>query len=174
MRPRLLFPALALFASIGAYAAAPQVEQFTRELPIDATGTVWLNNPYGSIDVFGTDEDKLTISVQRQITAIDDQALMDARRAVVITFEGDSRVQVVKTRFPEPRDPRWDARCNYFVRVPRGINVKIGARTMEHIRLTQLAGTVTVNAISGTGILSGLSGASTVETVNGHVIYDYT
>jgi DUF4097 and DUF4098 domain-containing protein YvlB len=173
MRRRILFPALALFASIEAYAAAPQVEQFTRELPIDATGTVWLNNPYGSIDVAGTDEDKVTITVQRQITAIDDQALMDARRAVVITFEGDARVQVIKTRFPEPRDPRWDARCNYFVRVPRSVNVKIGARTMDHIRLTQLAGTVTVNALSGTVILSNVTGASTVETVNGQVIYDY-
>src|SRR6266850_4664430 len=173
MRRRILLPVLALFASIEAYAAAPQVDQFTRELPIDATGTVWLNNPYGSIDVAGTDDDKLTITVQRQITAMDDQSLMDARRAVVITFEGDSRNQVIKTRFPEPRDPRWDARCNYFVRVPRSVNVKIGARTMDHIRLTQLAGTVTVNAISGTVILSNVSGASTVETVNGHVIYDY-
>src|SRR5207244_13409290 len=109
MRPRILFPALALFASIEAHAAAPQVEQFTRELPIDATGTVWLNNPYGSIDVAGTEDDKLTITIQRQITATDDQALMDARRAVVITFEGDSRVQVIKTRFPEPSDQPREA-----------------------------------------------------------------
>src|SRR5258706_2554236 len=98
MRSRSFITALALFASIGAYAATPQVEQFTRELPIDATGTVWLDNPYGSIDVIGTDDDKLTITVQRQITAMDEQSLNDARRAVVITFEGSPPVQVVKTR----------------------------------------------------------------------------
>src|SRR5438094_8889538 len=166
MRPRLLVSALAIFASIGAYAATPQVEQFTRELPIEATGTVWLNNPYGSIDVVGTDDDKLTISVQRQITAMDEQSLKDAREAVVITFEGDARVRVVKTRFPEPRDPRWAAICNYFVRVPRNINVKIGGRAMDHIQLTQLAGNVTVSAFSGTIILSSVTGISTVDTVN--------
>jgi hypothetical protein len=173
MRPRIFFPVFALFASFGAFAATPQIEQFSRELPIEATGTVWLNNPYGSIDVTGTDDDKLTITIQRQITAMDDQALSDARRAIVFTFEGDARVQVIKTRFPEPRDPRWVAVCNYFVRVPRSVNVKIGARAMDHIRLTQLAGSVTVNAFSGTIILSNVTGPSTVETVNGRVIYDY-
>jgi DUF4097 and DUF4098 domain-containing protein YvlB len=173
MKVRFLISAVALFASIEALAATPQVEQFSRQLPIDATGTIWLNNPYGSIDVVGTDDDKFTISVQRQITAMDEQSLKEAREAVIITFEGDARVRVVKTRFPEPRDPRWVAICNYFVRVPRSVNVKIGGRAMDHIRLTQLAGKVTVSAFSGTIILSNVSGASTVDTVNGRVIYDY-
>src|SRR5204863_9860421 len=100
MRSRFFITAVALFASMEARAATPQIEQFTRELPIEAAGTVWLNNPYGSIDVTGTDEDKITITVQRQITALDEQSLADARRAVVITFEGDPLVQVIKTHLP--------------------------------------------------------------------------
>src|SRR5262245_30281701 len=173
MRSRVVIPVLALFASVGAYAAAPQVEQFTRELPIEATGTFWLDNPYGSIDIVGTDDDKISLTVQRQITAMDEASLMDARRAVVITFEGDARSQIVKTRFPEPRDPRWDARCNYFVRLPRTVNLKVGARAMDHIRVSQLAGNVTISAFSGTVILANITGPSTVATTNGHVIYDY-
>src|SRR5205807_1354603 len=102
-----------------------------------------------------------------------DASLNDARQSLVTTFEGDSRVRVVKTAFPEPRDPRWAAVVNYSVRVPHAVNVKIGGRAMDHIRLSQLAGNVTVSAFSGTVILSNVTGASTVETVNGRVIYDF-
>src|SRR5437588_8368168 len=173
MKLRLLFAAAALFASIGTFAASPEVEQGTRELPLEPTATVWLNNPYGSIDVIGTDDDKLTITMQRQITASDEASLRDAKTAVIVTFEGDPRVRVIKTRFPDPHDPRWVAICNYYVRVPRGVNVKIATKAMDHVRLMQLAGSVTVTAFSGTVILSNVTGPSTVESVNGRVIYDY-
>jgi DUF4097 and DUF4098 domain-containing protein YvlB len=174
MKTRSIIAALTLVASIEALGApTPQSEQFTRELSIDGTGTVWLNNPYGSIDVAGTDEDKVVITVNRVITAMDDNALRDAREALLTTFEGDARVRVIKTNFPEPRDPRWAATVNYFVRVPHNVNVKIGGRAMDHIRLAQIAGTVTINAFSGTIILSNVTGPSTVQTVNGRVIYDY-
>src|SRR5262249_9125950 len=172
MRSVRLIAVLAL-ASTDAFAATPVVEQFTQQLPIEATGTVWLNNAYGSIDVTGTDDDKITITIQRQITASDDASLREAKQAVIFGFEGDTRTRVVKTRYPGPHDPRWVAVCNYFVRVPRSVNVKISGRSMDHIRLMQLAGSVTVEAFSGTIILSGVSGPSTVETVNGRVIYDY-
>ena len=173
MRVRFSTAVLALLAAVAAYGANPLVEQVSRELPIDPTGTVWLNNPYGSIDVVGTDDDKIVITIHRVINAMDDPSLKDAREAVTTTFEGDARVRVVKTRFPEPRDPRWTAIVNYFVRVPHAINVKIGGRAMDHIRLAQLYGTVTVSVFSGTVILSNVTGPSTVETVNGRVIYDY-
>ena len=173
MRTSSLIAVVALAASVEAFAANPQVDQVTRELPIESTGTLWLHNPYGSIDVIGTDDDKMTITLQRQVTASDDQAMKDARQTVLFGFEGDSRTRVVRTSYPEPHDPRWIAVCNYIVRVPRTVSVKISARAMEHIRLTQLSGSVTVNSFSGTIILSNVSGASTVQTVNGRVIYDY-
>jgi DUF4097 and DUF4098 domain-containing protein YvlB len=174
MRPRFLFAAVALFASAGAFAANPVVEQFTTELPVEPTATVWLDNPYGSIDVIGTDDaNKMTLTVQRQITASDEASLREARMSVLISSEGDPRVRVFKTRYPEPHDPRWVAICNFTVRVPRSVNLKIGGRAMDHIRLMQLAGNVTVSAISGTIILSNVTGPSTVESTNGRVIYDY-
>src|SRR5947207_14992299 len=111
MRPRALLTAAALFASIGAYAANPVVDQMTKELPIEPTATLWLNNPYGSIDVIGTDDDKMSITIQRQITASDDASLRDAKTAVIFSFEGDPRVRVIKTHFPDPHDPRWVAIC---------------------------------------------------------------
>jgi DUF4097 and DUF4098 domain-containing protein YvlB len=173
MRSRFLLATVALFASAGAYAATPVVDQLTRELTIEPTATVWLNNPYGSIDVIGSDDDKMSITIQRQITATDDASLHDAKNAVVFTFEGDQRVRVIKTRFPEPHDPRWVAVCNYYVRVPRTVNVKVAAKAMDHVRLMQIAGSVTVSAFSGTIILSNVTGSSAVDSVNGRIIYDY-
>jgi hypothetical protein len=173
MRPRLSFIAVALFASIGAYAATPVVDQITKDLAIEPSATVWLNNPYGSIDVIGTDDDKMSITIQRQITASDEASLRDAKAAIVFSFEGDQRVRVIKTRFPAPHDPHWVAVCNYYVRVPRSVNVKVATRAMDHVRLMQLAGSVTVNAFSGTIILSNVTGPSAIDSVNGRVIYDY-
>src|ERR1041385_8313233 len=173
MRSPFLFAAVALCTSIGALAATPQIDQFTREFPIEPSATLWLNNPYGSIDVVGTDEDKVTVTIQRQITASDEASLRDAKTAVIFSFEGDPRVRVVKTHFPDPHDPRWVAICNYFVRVPRSVNVKVATKAMDHVRLMQLAGGVTVTAFSGTVILSNVTGPSTVDSVNGRVIYDY-
>src|SRR5689334_8910826 len=173
MRSPFLFAAVALCTSIGALAATPQIDQFTREFPIEPSATLWLNNPYGSIDVVGTDEDKVTVTIQRQITASDEASLRDAKTAVIFSFEGDPRVRVVKTHFPDPHDPRWVAICNYFVRVPRSVNVKVATKAMDHVRLMQLAGSVTVTAFSGTIILSNITGPSTVDSVNGSVIYDY-
>jgi hypothetical protein len=173
MRSPFLFAAVALCASVGALAATPQIDQFTREFPIEPTATLWLNNPYGSIDVVGTDDDKVTVTIQRQITASDEASLRDAKTAVIFSFEGDPRVRVIKTHFPDPHDPRWAAICNYFVRVPRSVSVKVAAKAMDHVRLMQLAGSVTVTAFSGTVIMSNVTGPSTVDSVNGRVIYDY-
>src|SRR5204863_1728475 len=155
MRLRLLIALIALSAAAEAFGSGlVQAEGWTRELPVDPTGTVWLNNPYGSIDVIGTDDNKITVIVQRVVTAMDEQAMKDGRELCVTSFEGDSRVRLVRTMYPEPRDPRWSAVVNYTVRVPRALHVKIGGRAMDHIRVAQVVGTVTVSSFSGTIILS--------------------
>ena len=70
--------------------------------------------------------------------ASDEASLRDAKTAVIVSFEGDSRVRVIKTHFPDPHDPRWVAICNYYVRVPRGVSVKVASKAMDHVRLMQL------------------------------------
>lgn len=162
-----------MFASTAAFAAV-QVENTTRELTLEANGTVWISNAYGSVDIVGTDESKVTVNIQRIINANDEQTAIAAKDSVKVSYEGDSRVRLVKVLFPALRDPRWNAIVNCSVRVPRGANVKVAGRSMDHIRVSQVNGTVGVNSFSGTIIMSNIGGASTVDTVNGRVIYDYS
>ena len=102
MRVRILIPVLALCASVEAMAGV-QIEQNTFEAVVDPTGSVWVTNPYGSIDIVGTDSNKVEITIQRIINAADDQAAKEAREALVTIFGGDTRVRTIKTVFPEPR-----------------------------------------------------------------------
>src|SRR5262249_56796877 len=110
MRSVRLIAVLAL-ASTDAFAATPVVEQFTQQLPIEATGTVWLNNAYGSIDVTGTDDDKITITIQRQITASDDPSLREAKQALLFGFERDTPPPPAKTPPPQPPHPPSLSAC---------------------------------------------------------------
>src|SRR5262245_25581435 len=109
MRACFTIAALTWFAAASAFGAGPFAEQMSRELPIDANGMIWLNTPYGSVDVVGVDDDKATVTINRVINAMDEPSLKDAKESVITSFEGDSRSRVVKTRFPEARDPRWQA-----------------------------------------------------------------
>jgi DUF4097 and DUF4098 domain-containing protein YvlB len=172
MKFRFLIAVLALFASVEAFGGV-QVDEASFEALVDLNGSVLLLNAYGSVDVVGGDGNKVVITVQRVINAMNDQALKDAKEVVNTTLEGNASMRVAKTTFPEPRDPRWTAVVNYTVRVPRSVHVKVVGRSMDHIKVSQILGNVTVNAFSGTIILSNLGGASVVDTINGRVIYDF-
>jgi DUF4097 and DUF4098 domain-containing protein YvlB len=173
MKTRFLIAVVALFASVEAFGANVQADEATFEAPVDLAGSVWLNNPYGSVDLVGGEGTKVVVTVQRIINAMNDQAMKDAKEAVNTTLSGDSRVRVVQTTYPEPRDRRWSAIVNYNVRVPRSVHVKIVGRAMDHIRVSQMLGNVNITAFSGIIMLTNLSGSSMVETINGRVIYDY-
>jgi len=70
MRSRVLIAVLMLSASTAAFAAI-QVDNTTRELPIDPGGTVWVSNAYGSVDVAGADDNKVTVTIQRISNAME-------------------------------------------------------------------------------------------------------
>lgn len=145
-----------------------------REFSIDPTGSVWIDNPFGSIDVIGGDGNVVSVTVVRSITAADPAAMKEAADAVVVSFEGDTKVRLVRTMMPASRSGRWSAAVNYVVRVPRSVAIKIGSKSAEHIRVSHINGSVTVNGFSATLIMEGVAGASAVSLVNGRIFYDYT
>ena len=164
-----LLPATQLFATT--FAPGNPV---VREFPIDPAGSVWIDNPFGSIDVIGGEGNVVSVTVVRTITATDTAAMKEASDAVVVSFEGDMKVRLIRTMMPASRYARWNATVNYVVRVPRSVAVKIGSKSAEHIRVSHINGSVTVNGFSGTLIMEGVVGASAVSMVNGRIIYDYT
>jgi DUF4097 and DUF4098 domain-containing protein YvlB len=167
--------ALALLSATQLFGATFSASsRVVRELPIDAAGSVWIDNPFGSVDVIGGDGKLLSVTVDRVITAPDAMSLKEASDGIVLSFEGDPKVRLIRTLLPPGRNVRWTGAVNYTVRLPRSVNVKIASKVAEHIRVSQLNGSVTVNGFSGAVILESVNGASAVSMVNGRIIFDYT
>ncbi|HEX3068784.1 MAG TPA: hypothetical protein VHX14_09410 [Thermoanaerobaculia bacterium] len=161
-----LLPATELLATTFA-----PVNRIVREFAIDPAGSVWIDNPFGSIDVIGGEGTVISVTAERSIVATDSTALKEAADAVVISFQGDSKVRLIRTVMPALRNAH--ATVNYTIRVPKTVAVKIGSKSAEHIRVAHIGGSVTVNGFAGTVIMEDVSGASALNVVNGRVIYDY-
>jgi DUF4097 and DUF4098 domain-containing protein YvlB len=171
---RISFAAVALLSATqlfgASFAASTRV---VREFPIDPAGSVWIDNPFGSVDVIGGEGNMVSVTVDRVITAPDATSMKQASDNIGLSFEGDTKVRLMRTLLPPGRNARWTVAVNYVVRIPRSVNVKIGSKLAEHIRVSHVNGSVTVNGFSGTLILEGVNGASAVNMVNGRIIYDY-
>src|SRR4051794_28085800 len=120
------------------FAASSRV---TREFPIDSSGSVWIDNPFGSIDVIGSESTVVSVTADRTLTAPDNVTLKEASDAVALSFEGDTKVRLIRTLLPPMRNVRWAVTVNYTIRVSRGVNVKIGgSKSAEHIRVANVNG----------------------------------
>jgi DUF4097 and DUF4098 domain-containing protein YvlB len=161
-----LLPATELLATT--FAPSKRV---VREFAIEPTGSVWIDNPFGSIDVIGGEGNSISVTAERAIVATDAAAAREAADAVMVSFEGDNKVRLIRTVMPALRNAH--ATIDFTIRIPKGIAVKIGSKSADHIRVAHVAGSVTVNGFMGTLIMEDVSGASAISMVNGRVIYDY-
>ncbi|MDP9361003.1 MAG: DUF4097 family beta strand repeat-containing protein [Acidobacteriota bacterium] len=174
MRPgiRILIAVAALLPATQLLAAsfAPG-SRIVREFTIEPTGSVWIDNPFGSIDVIGGEGNLVSVTAERSIIASDRAAMKEAADAVMVAFEGDTKVRLIRTVVPPSRNAH--VTVDYVVHVPRSVAVKIGSKFADHIRVAHINGSVTVNGFAGTVIMEGVVGASAVSMVNGRIIYDY-
>ncbi|HXA19447.1 MAG TPA: hypothetical protein VN380_20820 [Thermoanaerobaculia bacterium] len=171
---RISLAAVALLSAMQLFGASFATStRVVREFPIDPAGSVWIDNPFGSVDVIGGEGNMVSVTVDRVITAPDATSMKEASDNIGLSFEGDPKVRLMRTLLPPGRNARWTVAVNYVVRIPRSVNVKIGSKLAEHIRVAHVNGSVTVNGFSGTLIMEGVNGASAVNMVNGRIIYDY-
>src|ERR1700710_612177 len=68
-----------------------------REFAIDPAGSVWIDNPFGSIDVVGGEGSVISVSAERTLTAPDQMTLKEATDNVAMSFEGDTKVRLIRT-----------------------------------------------------------------------------
>lgn len=145
--------------------------RIVRQLTIEPTGSVWIDNPFGNIDVIGGEDTLITVTAERSIVASDAVALKEASDNVALSFEGDSKVRLIHSLVPALRNAH--ATIDYTIRVPKSVTVKIASKSADHIRVAHVTGSVTVNGFAGTVIMEDVIGASILNIVNGRVIYDY-
>ena len=148
------------------------IETVKVDLPIQADGSVWIENPSGNIDVVGTDDDFVAFLAQKIVHGVDDAAVVEAREQTQILTQGDERVRVFKTALPPLRSGRWTSSVNYVIRVPKNVLVKIASQSSDRIHIANLTHNVTVKNTNGAVILEGVTGTALVESVNGNILFD--
>ncbi len=146
---------------------------FSKTLPIDVAGTLWIDNPFGTIEISGVDGANATITAVRTTIAVDRDSMAEARENTVLSFEGDTHQRIVRTIIPPLRSQRWSSSVKYMINVPRTVHVRVATKVAETVRIVNVMGNVTVKAFAALIILDNVTGASIVDSVNGRVVYNY-
>jgi len=162
--------AIALLAC-GALVAAPlsHTERFVRDFPMEAGGSLWIENPVGNVDVVGSDQQGVSVSVVKVVGAPDAGSLKEGREQTQILMEGDNKTRVIRTVITGTHESKWKSNVAYVIRVPRASQVHVKGSMGEHIRISNIASTVTVKNTNGDITLEGVGGAATVDSANGDI-----
>src|SRR5438552_1385773 len=169
-----LCAAIALLMSANAFAEnLISTEKIEKLFPAESADSVWIDNPFGNIEVVGSDSPGLAITAIKTVTGPDRASLKDGSEQTVVSFEGDRNVRLIRTILPRVHNGPLTSSVSYTLRVPRTVHVNIASRIASRIRVANINGNVTVNMFSGAIILDGVAGASIINTTNGKVLYVY-
>ena len=162
--------AIALLACVS-LAAAPlsHTERFVRDFPMEIGGSLWIENPIGNVDVVGSDQLGISVSVVKVVAAPEAASLKEGREQTQILLEGDNKTRVIRTVVTGTRESKWKSNVAYVIRVPRASQVHVKGNMGEHIKVSNIASTVTVKNTNGDITLEGVSGAVTVDSANGDI-----
>lgn len=175
MKTTRLLLALLLFTAADLSAANVKSQQrFDQKWTLSPGGSLVLNNPFGSIEIIGTDSPDVTAVVLKTIIGVDQAALNEGADKTELRVGGDERTRVITTILPQARSPRWSSTVDYQLKVPKSVHVSIGASTTGRIRVASIRGNVQVKTFNGLVQLENIGGAATVENTNGGIVYSTT
>ena len=151
--------------------AAPvsHTERFVRDFPMEAGGSLWIENPIGNVDVVGSDQQGISVSVVKVVAAPESASLKEGREQTQILMEGDNKTRVIRTVITGTHASKWKSNVAYVIRVPHASQVHVNGNMGEHIKITNIASTVTVKNVNGDITLEGVNGAVTVDSANGDI-----
>ena len=145
-------------------------DKFEKALPMNFGGSVTIENPYGDVEVIGTDESRVSWTAERVIRGVDREAIEEARQRVQLRMGGEERSWVLRTLMPPFAAGRWAASVKYTVRVPRTVDVIVGTRSGEYIKVSDVRGSVTATNINGTITFDRVSGNAFARSGNGNIV----
>lgn len=172
------FVMLALFcaATVAAQTQKSAVNRYTRSLPFDATGSISIENPIGSVVVTGINaQGGASFDIETVVHGVDDDALREGLASTKVLFGGNRANLLIGTKgFPTLRTARWHTVVNYSVRVPSSVNVRVVAPQAPLLRIQNVSGNVDLNHVTGNVQLQSLSGPTNVDTINGNIVAFYS
>ncbi len=171
-KPFLVAVALLLCAAAAWPTTFSRTERYTRDFQIDPEGTLWIDNPYGNIEIVGTDSPVITLSAEIAVQGTDGSAIKEGRELTQIYTTVNRQTLVVKTATPLVHSPRWASSVAYTARVPRTLQVKIFSQMSDRIHISGTSGPIMVRNVNGLVALDNVSGTVGVDTVNGSIFFD--
>lgn len=162
---RLLALALALITG----ASAKVTEKFAQTYPLDADGSIRLENINGSVEIVAWD--KAEVSLEAEKSAKNEEALKRMNLKITST----PRRLSIKTEY-EKIWKFWDnmnAQVHYKLMVPAGASLDKIQVVNASIQVTGIKGSVKVEAVNGSIEAGGLAGPGEFETVNGQIRVSY-
>ena len=172
-RTALIAFAVTAVTALPAMSDLVKSDRTVRELPINAAGSFWIDNPTGPIDIIGTTEDKLSFTAIRTVRAPDETALAAGWSQTNIVIEGSVDTRYVRTIVPVLRTEKWKSSVAWTIHVPRSVDVKVASSTADHITISNIRGNVNIRNFNGRIVLDGVTGPTTVDTVNGNVTCNF-
>ncbi len=168
-------------------------EQISKEFAVPnaaAASVLVIYNINGFIKVEGTSDSKVSLDVNKRITAKTTEALEEGKKEFKLQFEqrGDTIMAYIAEPFDSrpnrdagPRNWRnrndkridYDFTLDYTVKVPRAMNLRVATVNRGDVTVTDVAGNLTVNNVNGAIALTNVRGATDVHTVNGNVDINY-
>ena len=103
-----LCAAIALLMSANAFAEnLISTEKIEKLFPAESADSVWIDNPFGNIEVVGSDSPGLAITAIKTVTGPDRGSLKDGSEQTDVSFEGDRNVRLIRTILPRVHNGPW-------------------------------------------------------------------
>ena len=162
--------ALLLCSTLLATAASAKVTgKFAQTYPLDATGSIHLENVNGSVEIIAWD--KPGVSLEAEKSAKSDEGL----QRIHLKIESSPRRLTIKTEY-ERKWKFWDnmnAQVRYKLMVPAGVTLEKIDVVNASIHVVGVKGEVNLDAVNGGIEAEGLVGSGSFETVNGSLRIAY-
>lgn len=163
-------------AATSAQAAATVKDRFQQTFPLEAGGTVTLDNVNGGVTIEAWDRNEVMVVADKEVKAKTDEAARKAMQQVRIQVgKGAGRLDIV-TKLPK-RDSGFldwmtgnnvNINVKYQVKVPR--NATLDIETVNGgVRLAGTHGKATVETTNGALTIDGVHGNLDLETTNGGI-----
>lgn len=171
LRLPTLFTAALVFVTA---ASAKVTEKFSQSHPLSASGTVWVTNLNGDVEIVGWD--KLEVSIEAEKSARDDDEL---KRIEIVVEAAADRVSI-KTKHHKRDDESWWRRLNnttgavrYTIHVPAQLaRLKVDAMNSS-ISTENVRSHVKLETMNGRIRAVGLTGDAELDTMNGRIVASF-
>ena len=169
MKTTLRLLSLALLASASIAASAKVTEKFAQTYPLDAKGSIRVENVNGSVEIIAWDKAEVSLEAEKSAKN------QDALSRMHLKIESTSSRLNIKTEH-EKGWKGWDnanAQVHYKLMVPARVSLEKVDVVNANIRVTGLKGSVNLDTVNGSINASDLSGPGEFETVNGSITVAY-